>query len=137
MPNQIRRHVFKIAEKIYPTSFEGSVTFSSPLEIEAVGKLIGEKMFAGLVFEGLDMNIHDGAPTVFIIKPVMGIRFWISQNYETDSILRFYRLGCTQFHIVDGSQQPYIPAHLDVYFRSLIMAAFPEGNGLVNVEYIH
>ncbi len=133
MPNQIRRHVFKIAEEIYPTKFGGRVKFSSPLEIEEVGKLIGEKMFAGLVFEGIDMNIHDEVPTVLIIKPVMGIRFWISQDYDTDPIIRFYMLGCTRIHSVD-KPYPFTPVLLDVYLRSLMMETFPEGNGLVHVE---
>ncbi len=124
----------KVAEKIYPTIFRCSVDFSSPLEIEEVGKLIGEKMFAGLVFEGIDMNIHDEVPTVLIIEPVMGIRFWISQDYDTDPNIRFYSLGCTQFYRIDSSQHPYTYVHLDVYLRSLMMETFPEGNGLVHVE---
>jgi hypothetical protein len=124
----------KVLDKIYPTKFGGRVTFSSPLEIEEVGKLIGEKMFAGLVFEGLDMNIHDEVPTVLIIKSVMGIRFWISQDYDTDPNIRFYTLGCTQTYEIDSSHNPYTPVLLDVYLRALMKETFPEGIGLVNVE---
>ena len=123
----------KVVDEIYPTVFGGRVKFSSPLELEEVGKLIGEKLFAGLVFEGLDMNIHDEVPTILIIRPVMGIRFWISQDYDTDPNIRFYTLGCRWRHLVK-KPAPYTPVRLDVYLRSLLMESFPEGNGLIHVD---
>jgi hypothetical protein len=58
----------------------GSVEFKSNLSIEEVGKIIGDQVFSGAIFEGREKYIYEEVPAIFIDNLMLGFLFVI-QGY--------------------------------------------------------
>lgn len=53
---------------------KGTTTFKTELSIEEAGELISQKLFGGLELSGLDKQIYDEVPAIYIEHEIMGLR---------------------------------------------------------------
>lgn len=55
-----------------------TVNFQSDKEITDVGKILSSSLFAGLKFEGLEDNIYEEIPAIYIKQPLFNSKVIIS-----------------------------------------------------------
>lgn len=56
----------------------GTVAFQSSQTLEEVGKLISERLFGGLKFEGKEEYIYEEIPAIYISELILGLRVILS-----------------------------------------------------------
>ena len=70
----------------------GVCALRSNLSLEEVAKIISDKIFGGLPFEGKEECIHEEIPAVFIKGPVLGLLVILSgySGYDKDKCFVLY-----------------------------------------------
>ncbi len=125
--------------KIYAqaTHIVGYLVFSSHFDIISVGKKIGDTMFGGLVFDGLEKSFCEEVPCIWIQREnkVLGFDIYIQQPGSNAQDLK-NNFILTVSGSADHTQGTSFPISLDTYLKSLFLIFFPKGNGVLEiVEY--
>lgn len=57
---------------------KGVISFQSNMSIHEVGEYISSSLFGGVDFQGLEKNIYDEVPAIFIDKAILGLTIVLS-----------------------------------------------------------
>lgn len=60
------------------TFLGGSIAFQSEKKLEEVGKEISNKLFGGVPFQGINENIYEEVPAIYIKTPMIGLEIILS-----------------------------------------------------------
>lgn len=95
----------------------GTAAMKSNLSIEEVGKILSNRLFGDLKFEGKEKNIYDEVPAMYIESDIIGLRFVLSGYSGMGENERFV-LEINPIHIFeDIDQKAY---RLDSYLTLLL-----------------
>ncbi len=118
------------------THIVGYLAFSSHLGIVEAGKVIGDKMFGGLVFDGLEESYCEEVPCIWVQKKkkILELEIYIQESRSNDELLgNVFLLKIKSPHLDQGES---CPVNLSYYLQTLFLNFFPKGNGVLEiVEY--
>lgn len=115
------------------THITGNVQFKSKLPILEVGKIIGEKLFGGLEFGGLEKNYFEEVPGILIANGILGLEISIQKIETDDSTSSEYVLSISPIHWA-GNDHAIIWGKLDNYLSSLFKHTFKDRETIKLVE---
>jgi len=112
------------------TNITGSTYFKSKLDIQNVGKIIGQKILGGLAFGNLD-GFFEEVPGILIENEILGFQISIQETVPSD--VHFYTeyvLSITPLH----TAIELTPAKIDDYLDSLFEKVFSGSSEIIPVH---
>lgn len=98
-------------------SIWGSLIFNTSLSLDELGGIVSEVMFCGLPFVGLDKNIYDEVPAVFIEGQPLGLKIILSGAKDYGYTLE------VQSYFRDKevkNERVYVDGYLFEFFKSYL-----------------
>jgi hypothetical protein len=109
------------------THITGGILFYSRLQILEASKIIGDEIFGGAAFSGLEKSYFEEIPGVIIPNGVLGLQVSIQENeYCEETAMFTYCLGSGPIRSL-GINSPVVHGNLNLYLLFLFKQRF-EGN---------
>ncbi len=97
--------------------FRGAAMFQSSLELEELGKEISKCLFGGLSFGGVDTDLHDETPAIYLESQFLGLKIIIC-GYKGIDEGEIYKLD-------SDNENYYILDINDLYINPSLKSIFP------------
>ena len=104
----------------------GGVGFTSNLEILEIGKVLSKYLFNAVPFTGLERNIYDEVPAVYLAEEVLGF-YIVLQGKPTNVEDGTYYLEFMQYFDFEiDADAESVHLRLDDYFFQLLKCKVPK-----------
>lgn len=115
------------------THITGNIHFESNLSIIEVGKVVGEKLFGGLEFSGLEKNYFEEIPGILINNGVLGLQVSIQETGINNGVSKKYVLSISPMYKVDN-EYTIVWGKLDYFLNSIFKYAFRHNDAIQLIE---
>lgn len=119
--------------KINATHIQGSIFFQSKLDIERVGAIISQRVFAGVPIGGLEKNIYEEVPAVFTEKRFLGFFVAIQEIQKIESDIWEYCLDINNYGSAEYDARAITTFVLDDYMLSLFHKLFEDSTEIFSI----